>query len=124
MNEAGLQIPDFIGQDNVRRTLRHANDFWDHYGVTVHDEQRDGGDLIFFSRHGTFPTHVGIVRDTESYVHAPGKNNTRVEAVPIRYATIATSGLHRQLYARNPIGFKSPMAAIESPTYRYHQKAV
>lgn len=124
LNKAGVAVPDYVGQDGVHRPIRHANEFWDSYGIAVHDEYRQPGDLIFFSRRGSFPTHIGIVRDEESYIHAPGTSESRVEASPISYETIAKSGIKRQLYARNPIGFKSPVVKIEQPTYRYHQKPI
>lgn len=124
LSQAGLAIPEYTGQDGVRRPIRHANEFWDSYGVTVHDEYRQPGDLIFFSKRGSFPTHVGIVCDEESYIHAPGTSESTVEVQAITYEAIAKSGLERQLYARNPIGFKSPVAKIEQPTYRYHQKPI
>lgn len=124
LTEAGLAVPDYIGQDNVRRPIRHANEFWDNYGIAVHDESKQPGDLIVFSRRGDFPTHIGIVRDEESYIHAPGSEGSRVEARRISYESIAKSSLYRQLYAKNPIGFKSPAKKIELPTYRYHQQPI
>jgi cell wall-associated NlpC family hydrolase len=124
LNKAGLAIPEYIGQDNVNRPIRHANEFWDCYGIPVHDECRRPGDLIFFSRRGSFPTHIGIVRDEESYIHAPGTNESKIEVKPISYEAIAKRSLERQFYARNPIGFKSPAVGIEQPNYRYHQRPV
>jgi len=124
LNKVGLIIPEYIGQDGVRRPIRHANEFWDNYGITVHDEYTLPGDLIFFSRRGSFPTHIGIVYDEGLYIHAPGTNESRVEVQPISYEAIASRGIERQFYARNPIGFKSPTIEIEQPTYRYHQKPV
>lgn len=124
LQEAGLVIPDYLGQDGNQRQIRHANEFWDNYGITVHDENRQPGDLIFFSRRGFFPTHIGIVRDEESYIHAPGTSESRVEMQAISYEAIARSGIERQSYIRNPIGFKSPAIRIEQPTHRYHQKPI
>jgi cell wall-associated NlpC family hydrolase len=124
LREAGLVVPEYTGQDNVKRPIRHANEFWDSYGIPLHDECKRPGDLIFFSRRGSFPTHIGIVRDEESYIHAPGTDETKVETRSISYETIARRGLERQFYIRNPIGFKSPTIGIEQPTYRYHQKPI
>ncbi len=124
LNEAGITIPDCLGLDGNRRQIRHANELWDYYGVMVHDENRQPGDLIFFSKTGSFPTHIGIVRDEETYIHAPGTNESMVEVQLISYETIAIGGTGRQLYAKNPIGFKSPTIAIEQPTYRYHQTPI
>jgi len=90
----------------------------------VHDASKQPGDLIFFSRRGSFPTHIGIVRDEETYIHAPGTDESRVEARPITYEMIAKRSIERQFYRRNPIGFKSPTTKIEQPTYRYHQEPI
>lgn len=124
LNKAGLTIPEHIGQDGVHRPIRHANEFWDNYGIIVHDELKQPGDLIFFSRRGFFPTHIGIVRDEESYIHAPGTNESKVEIQPINYEIIAKRSMERQFYAKNPIGFKSPTIAVKQPTYRYHQEPI
>lgn len=121
LKTAGLMIPDYIGQDGIRRPIRHANEFWDSYGIAIHDEQKQRADLVFFSRNGVFPTHIGIVRDEETYIHAPGRDGTKVEIKPIDNDLIAVSSTARVIYTRNPIGFKSPSHVIEHPTYRYHQ---
>ena len=108
--------------DGVQRPIRHTNEFWDHYGVNVQTEP-EGGDLIFFSRHGHFPTHIGIVRDGESFIHAPGNDHTKViveDIVEDDISTIYDRG--RILFKKNPIGYKAPTLPHESPTYRYHQK--
>jgi len=124
LKKVGLAIPEYIGQDGVHRPIRHANEFWDNYGITVHDEYKQPGDLIFFSRRGSFPTHIGIVYDEVSYIHAPGTNESSVEVKLVSYEVIARRGIERQFYVRNPIGFKSPTVEIEQATYRYHQKPI
>lgn len=124
LRKAGLDIPNYIGQDGQKRPVRHTNEFWDTFGVSVHEGLYIGGDLIFFSRNGIFPTHIGIVQDEGSYIHAPGSDNTKVEIKAIRQAKIIGKGVSRLLYARNPIGFKSPTVAIDRPSYRYHQKPI
>ncbi len=117
-------IPDYLGQDGALRKIRHANELWDNYGIAVHDENKQPGDLIFFSRSGNFPSHVGIVYDEELYIHAPGIDESSVGVRSISYEAIARRGLERQLYARNPIGFKTPSVKIDHPTYRSHQKPI
>jgi len=124
LTQVGLHVPDYIGQDDVRRPIRHANEFWDHYGVTVGSEPK-GGDLIFFTRRGLFPTHVGIVRDDESYIHAPGRDNTKVEVAGIEIERVEVrDDTKRVLYPTNPIGYKAPMQARINPTFRQHQELV
>jgi hypothetical protein len=123
--QAGLHVPEFIGQDGGVRRIRHTNEFWDYYGVAVHQLLRRSGDLIVFSRNGTRPTHIGIVRDEESYIHAPGKDGTRVTAAGIETEEIkCTPEDAVALYCVNPIGYKAPAVAVEQPTYRIHQQPI
>lgn len=124
LKKAGLFIPDYTGQDGKQRPTRHANELWDTYGIAVDRGLQQPGDVIFFSRNGTFPTHTGIVCSKTEYVHAPGVNESQVEVAAICDEDIARKGLGRQLYARNPIGFKSPVRKVDSPTYRYHQQPI
>ena len=126
LSQAGLHIPDYIGQDNVRRPVRHANEFWDKYGVAVQPQCIRGGDLIFFSKQGLFPTHIGIVRDEESYIHAPGNTDTTVCVDPIETELITRpeNSPGRALYAVNPIGFKSPVTLSSYVNYRRHQQPI
>jgi cell wall-associated NlpC family hydrolase len=124
LTQVGLHIPDYIGQDDIRRPIRHANEFWDHYGINVGSEP-EGGDLIFFTHHGLFPTHMGIVRDGESYIHAPGRDGTRVEVSGIEGGDVETrSNAGRVLYPLNPVGYKAPTTVRVNPTYRWHQQLV
>ncbi|MDB5161883.1 MAG: hypothetical protein JWM52_391 [Candidatus Saccharibacteria bacterium] len=120
--QSGFHIPDFIGMDDVTRPIRHVNEFWDHYGAHI-QASPESGDLIFFSRHGLYPTHVGIVQDEESFIHAPGTANTKVTIEPIITEDIALSHQGgRILFTTNPIGFKAPTLPHDSPSYRHHQQ--
>jgi len=108
--------------DGVQRPIRHANEFWDHYGASFQIPP-ERGDLIFFSRHGLFPTHIGIVQDEEHFIHAPGVDNTKV--IIGRIATediLVDHNASRILFVTNPIGFKAPTLPHSSPTYRHHQQ--
>lgn len=124
LTSAGLTIPDYIGMDDRRRPIRHANEFWDHYGVGVHTGLHQPGDLLFFSRNGRFPTHIGIVAGEDMYIHAPGRDGTLVEEVRIEHSEISPQGIAGAIYGRNPIGFKALALPLENPTYRYHQQIV
>lgn len=62
--------------------------------------------------------------DEETYIHAPGTTESKVTMQPIAYALIAKRGMERQLYSRNPIGFKSPTVQLEEPSFRSHQKPI
>ncbi len=120
----GIFVPDYIGQDGLQRPIRHADEYWDHYGVHVNNELKQPGDLVFFSRTGDFPTHIGIVRDDATYIHSPGIDAGCVETRTLQHEIITISGIGRALYPKNPIGFKSPVALVETPSYRYHHRAI
>jgi len=124
LNHAGLQVPDYMGQDGNLRPIRHASEYWDHYGVTVHADLRQPGDLIFFSRTGEYPSHIGIVRDQETYIHSPGQDGQQVCVAPIEKCPITGEykKASRKLYVENPIGYKVPTVALDEPNYRYHQR--
>lgn len=108
--------------DDARRPVRHVNEFWDHYGVNIQTTPT-GGDLVFFSRHGLFPTHIGIVIDSETMVHAPGINDTKVMLGKIATERIPPyQNEGRVLFHTNPIGYKAPTLPHDSPTYRHHQQ--
>lgn len=124
LGAAGLTVPDYIGQDGKQRPIRHANEYWDSYGIAVHESMRRGGDLVVFSRKGWFPSHIGVMLDAETYIHAPGRDGTRVETVALEFEEIVAADKEGVIYQRNPIGFKSPVSAIEQPSYRYHQAPI
>ena len=93
--------------DNVPR---HANEQFDQLGVLIHWEFRDAGDLIFFSRNGKFPAHVGLMISRDAYVHAPGKDGTSVCVQKLERESIGANDMSEgeklQIYFSNPIGFK------------------
>ena len=108
--------------DQVQRPIRHANEFWDYYRAQVFTEPK-AGDLVFFSRRGVFPTHVGIMRDESSYIHAPGTTDSEVTIEPLISEPISVSTtMGRVLFRTNPIGFKAPSIPSAAPTYRQHQQ--
>lgn len=127
LNAAGLAIPDYINAYGQIKPIRHANEFWDHYGISVHHGCHLPGDLIFYTRNGFFPGHVGIVRDEESYIHSPGKNNERVEVEPIvlqRAPRFLDDAAPRIVFTQNPIGYKSPTVALPKGNHRFVQKSL
>jgi cell wall-associated NlpC family hydrolase len=108
--------------DDLQRPIRHANEFWDHYGAYAQTIP-EAGDLVFFSRHGLFPTHIGIMKDEVSYIHAPGNKHTKVVIEDMTEENIVLSqNMGRILFQTNPIGFKAPTVVHNSPTYRHHQQ--
>lgn len=96
LQRAGIDIPDDI---------RHSNEFFDSFGVFVHWPLHRRGDLVFFSRSGESPTHMGIVLDPQHFIHAPGKDRTEVEIEGLRTNPIRDSSA-RAIHTTNPIGFK------------------
>jgi len=96
-----LKKANFPGIDGIR----HCNEFFDNFGVLIHPEFADKGDLVFFSRDGRVPRHIGIMISRYSYIHAPGNNNTVVIVSTLKEKLIKSS-LHNQIYLHNPIGFK------------------
>lgn len=86
-------------------SIRHCNEYFDRFGILVQSGQQRRGDLIFFSRNGFFPTHVGIMVNSEWFVHAPGKDNTVVCLERIQPTHINRQG-PEVIYNQNPIGFK------------------
>lgn len=98
--------------------LRHASELFDHFGVLVHQELRQRGDLVFFSRNGLVPTHVGILTGLNTYIHAPGQDGTVVSCAALKFTGIAQRE-GQMLYLVNPIGFKR----IAIPSGRYQEVA-
>ncbi len=89
------------------RSIRHCNDFFDFFGVLVHEEYSDQGDLIFLSRDGFRPTHMGIMIDRQTYIHAPGVNDSKVCVEKKQSGQITQKRTdHPVIYSHNPIGFK------------------
>lgn len=89
----------------IEENIRHCNEFFDHFGVLIHAKYVKRGDLIFFSRDGRVPRHIGIMLSPDTYIHAPGRNNTKVEIATVITEDIISS-FPNQIYAFNPIGFK------------------
>lgn len=121
LRSSGLHIPKFIGMDDQIRPIRHASEYWDHYGLFVHSRYKQLGDLALFSRNGVLPTHIGIVLDDERYIHSPGRDGEYVEVTYFTDKQI-TQDKPGQLYETNTIGFKALVLPHNNPTYRYHQQ--
>jgi cell wall-associated NlpC family hydrolase len=86
---------------------RHASEFFDSFGILIHEQFRDAGDLVFFSnRGGTYPDHVGILVSQEEYVHSPGRNGKVVCADRFKPEIIKPRRDTKQIYFSNPIGVK------------------
>lgn len=122
--QAGLHIPDYIAMDGVQRPIRHANEFWEHYGVPVHEPRKLPGDLIVFARGKRHPNHVGIVLSESTYIHSPGWPDMQVETQEIERIPIEYTSGERGQYTHNPIGYKAPVQVARQPTYRFPMRVI
>jgi len=119
--ESGLSIPQVPG---TTRQIRHSEEFMDFFGVLVHPEMREPGDLVFFSRNGVRPTHIGIYSSEDMMIHTGG-NNKLVEEINLsdyvksRTIKFDYSKGHKQIYVTNPIAYKRP--TVQTSKNRYQQ---
>lgn len=88
-----------------KENIRHANEYFDSYWVSVHRELIQPWDLIFLSRDWLAPKHIWIVISPEEYIHSPGKDNMIVEIQKIKDEPIKKNTPWK-MYAINPIWFK------------------
>lgn len=93
LSEAGVYVP---------RIVRRTREFFDHFGN--HGPYRSAGDLVFFSKTGEWITHMGILLDSETYIHAPGKDGTVVEIRKLLTEVIPPK--EGASFYQNPVGFK------------------
>ena len=114
IGKSGIEIPDRI---------RHSREFFDHFGVAIHAERVQSGDLVFFSPNGIFPKHMGIVVSDDEYISSPGKKDDVVKIRKMKgtYKSDIDQEDPRVLYVENPIGFKR--IALPDGTYQEILKA-
>lgn len=92
--------------------LRHSEEFFDFFGFLVHEPARLPSDLVFFSRKGSRPTHVGIYLGEDKMIHSPGLEGEKVEITSIKTYCKSIEHLmgseknYPQIYFENPIGYK------------------
>jgi len=117
-------VPDYIDASGSVRTIRYCSEFWDHYGIATHTVEP--GDLLFVSRNGLVPTHMGVVVPGDKYVCSPGMFGGLVELrdIPPQHEIPPHPGSIRQLYRFNPIGYKAITTSTGNDGGRYHQTAV
>lgn len=88
--------------------IRNASHYCDRFGVRADYQFRQPGDLVIWSWQGVKPDHIGILITPDTYVHAPGKIDTRVTIGVLTQENIPYNPTLRQLYAQNPIAIKKP----------------
>lgn len=96
LTQAGISVPQGV---------RHVSEFFDLFGVFVHKYRP--GDLVFFSKRGRAPIHMGIMINDTEYLHSPGRNGTRVSIAKMKREPIPHQR-DDQIYLENPIGVKTP----------------
>ena len=96
--------------------IRHCNEIFDEFGILIHPEYATPGDLIFLSRDGTRPTHIGIMLNKYKYIHAPGSNNSKVciDDIP----TFTPKPHSHAIYSHNPIGYKRISISISTERWK------
>ena len=114
--EAKISLPCSPGTD---RPIRHTDEFFDHFGVLVHDKAARQGDIVFFSRNGKRPTHIGFYLGEGRMLHSPGVDGACVSIRSIEGLCRPLRYLESQIYLYNPVGYKRP--AIRLPGKRYHK---
>lgn len=89
-------------------SVRHTDEYFSLFGDFVHPGRQRAGDLIFFSANGIYPTHVGIIRDADTYIHAPvaDGDSVRIDKVVNVPIPIREEYAAKQIYIANPIGYK------------------
>ena|SRR3989344_8431937 len=118
LNEAGVIIPSSPVSGEV---LRFSEEFFDFFGLLVHDELRAPGDLVFFSWKGTRPSHLGIYKGNDEVIHIPGLPDATVMISPLENLCKAPKydpTIGPQLYVRNPIGYKRPTIPTKGKRYQ------
>ncbi|RJQ74166.1 MAG: hypothetical protein C4519_17110 [Desulfobacteraceae bacterium] len=87
---------------------RHCNEFFDSFGLFVHDRFRSAGDLVFFSHKskGRFPDHMGILISREEFIHSPGKDGKVVCVKKLEQEKIEDCCSDAQIFCVNPVGIK------------------
>ena len=95
LKKFGLDLPD----------VRHSYEYFDAYGITVHDETKKAWDLIFFSKKWIIPTHMWILISDNEYIHAPWKDGTFIKIDSVQKESISHD-IDDKIYGHNPIWFK------------------
>lgn len=92
----------------VSADIRHSDEYFRCFGDFVHEGFQRSGDLVFFSKNGIFPTHMGLLTGEHRFIHAPGLDGLAVceEVVVKRSIPVNDSYKIKQIYGSNPIGYK------------------
>lgn len=91
---------------HIRTSAQYAESF----GVLVHTPKR--GDLVILSRNGTKPTHIGIMVNDTDFVHAPGRDGTKVSQTSLKEYMSLIDFTRSRRYGE-PIIYTSPLVCIK-----------
>ncbi len=141
LRESGITVANHPG---ISQTIRYTNEFFDFFGVMVQEGLQREGDLVFESKNGAYPSHIGFYisrqgirhmldsvnvsskdslaqalerRGDHFLLHSPGRRNSVVEIRNVIKGPIELKGEHTHLYNCNPIGYKRPLGVEEGQRY-------
>lgn len=99
LEKSGIKVPDHV---------RHAREFFDYFGVSVHKNKVLPGDLVFFTRYGIYPNHMGIVLSKDKYIFSSGMKKGEIKTASIynSYKSHIEKDAPQVMYTSNPIGYK------------------
>jgi len=103
----------------AKENIRHTNEYFDSYWITIHQDTLQAWDLIFFSKDWLAPKHIWILISDTEYIHAPGRENTYVEIKKIQDEFIEKNHLW-QIYTHNPIWFKRVILELEKNSFNFN----
>lgn len=106
-SETDIDIPTIA---TTKKKIRHSEEFFDFFGYLIHEQARRPGDLVFFSKNGCRPTHIGIYIGEGNMIHSPGVNGKKVCVRSIDdfcdESKLQLDSRYPQIYFFNPIGYK------------------
>lgn len=119
LTEAKIQIPK---SPITCEKIRHTEEFFDWFGIFIHDEAKSEGDLVFFSRNGLRPTHIGIFINDNQIIHSPGLNGEKVRINTLeelcKRPILYNAKKGPIIYLKNPIGYKRITAYLNGKRFQ------
>lgn len=115
--ESGIKVPNV---PNTKRAVRYSEEIFDFVGFAIHEQAVRPGDLVFFSKNGCRPSHLGICIGDGEMIHSPGMDGKEVCVRSIEDFCIKNrlrfkpKEGHSQIYFKNPIGYKRVAQTSES----------
>lgn len=105
--KSGICVPKV---PNTDRIIRRSEEFFDFLGFAIHEPAVQPGDLVFFSKNGCRPSHLGIYIGDGNMIHSPGMDGKKVCIRSIddfcKKNKLRLKEGNLQIYFDNPIGYK------------------